>query len=104
MEGGDRLDIISDSTQRELWAIIISGIGIYRDGRRTSIRTPEGIEAHDKEATGIKRPPAPDERAPPIHYIRAAGERMAYHHHIIAGIVESSPGLVGDGDSGEGLA
>jgi len=73
---------------------------IYRNGRRTSIRTSEGVEAHDKEATGVKRFPIPDERAPPVRHICAAGEGVTYHHDIIAGIVEFSPGFVGDGDSG----
>ena len=100
-KGGNRLHIVSDRCERKLRTVVVSGIRIYRHGRGAAVWATEGVEAGNKKPTRVKRLSGADERAPPVRDVGRAREGMADYHGIVAPRVESSPGLVGDGNMGE---
>ena len=103
-EKGDSPDIILHAASRQLWSPLFPRLRVQRHTTHGPIRRSDDIGTKDEIPRRVESLPRAQERSPPIFDVGASREGMTDDHDIVLGFVQLSPGLVGYGHVGEGLA
>jgi hypothetical protein len=103
-ERGDSPDIVLDAAPRQLWTPLFPRLRIQRHTAHRPIRRSDNIGTKDEIPRRVESFPGAQERSPPVFDVGAPCEGVTDDHDIVLGFVQFSPGLVGYGYVGEGLA